>query len=120
MSDIRTDREELGRLIYGDTWDRWKEIGCDAEDLMYEYRVIDAILAAGFARQIPPASTIAVPHTPEEIWAFADATCELGFWDKTDLEYGDDGMLHLPSNVNFTPTDGYMPEELRADVGVDW
>lgn len=89
------------------------------DDSVHTQRLTSAILAAGFSRQIPRPSTIAVPHTPEEIWAAADVWCDLDFWDRTDLEYTDDGVLHLASNVNVTPDEKHMPDHLRPDIGED-
>jgi hypothetical protein len=69
---------------------------------------------------IPAPSTIAVPHTPEEIWAAADVWCDLDFWDKDHLEYTPDGVLHLASNVDITADREHLPVELRPDIGVDF
>jgi hypothetical protein len=123
MSDTRTDREELARLVFP-LWDGWvvrMPVGADPERYFEsEYKAVDSILAAGFARRIPAPSTIAVPHTPEEIWAFADRECDANFWNKDHLEYADDGVLHLASNVNITADREHLPVELRPDIGVDW
>jgi hypothetical protein len=113
MTDTRTDREELARLIC-ETLEPYKG------EMPYDLGLADVILAAGFARRIPAPSSIAVPHTPEEIWAFADRECDLDFWDKDHLEYTPDGVLHLASNVNITADRDHLPVELRPDIGVDW
>jgi hypothetical protein len=134
MSDSRTERTPVDvTLCAKDAWLANKDALSDWSKMSFAERIngvappmpwvaiVNALQGAGyFAPQIPPASTIAVPHAPDEIHAFADVACDLEFWDRNDIEYTDDGILHLPSNVNFTPTDGYMPEELRPDVGGDW
>jgi hypothetical protein len=123
MSDTRTDREELARLVFP-LWERWvvrMPVGADPERYFEsEYQAVDAILAWSNARHIPAPSTIAVPHTPEEIHAAADVWCDLDFWDKDHLEYAPDGVLHLASNVNITADRDHLPVELRPDIGVDW
>jgi hypothetical protein len=96
------------------------ENGCEACGT-YLCAVADSILAAvRWLAPIPAPSTIAVPHTPEEIWAAADVWCDLDFWDKDHLEYTPDGVLHLASNVNITADREHMPVELRPDIGVDY
>jgi hypothetical protein len=116
MSDTRTDREELGQTVLHTLLSTPHPPFGGAMALY----VADAILAAGFARHTPPAATIAVPHTPEEIHAAADVWCDLDFWDKDHLEYTPDGVLHLASNVNITADREHLPVELRPDIGVDW
>jgi hypothetical protein len=113
MSDTRTDREELARLILDSMengTDTWQECATEAAD---------AILAARFARRLPRPSTIAVPHTPEEIWAAADVWCDLDFWDKHDLEYTEYGIEHIPSGATISPDHAHLPVELRPDIGED-
>jgi hypothetical protein len=83
-------------------------------------KIVSAILGVIGDIRIPAPSTIAVAHTPEEIWAAADVWCDLDFWDKDDLEYTPDGVLHLASNVNITADWEHLPVELRPDIGVDW
>jgi hypothetical protein len=137
MSDTRTDREALIELAAealrdttyacGRVWEAWQYNTMTEDDFSPAWEdpyilanIVDTILTAGFARRIPAPSTIAVPHTPEEIWAAADVWCDLDFWNRDDLEYTPDGVLHLASNVNITPDDEHMPDHLRPDIGVDY
>jgi hypothetical protein len=140
MSDTRTDREELGEILalvddYEGSHERVREWEAseqwekdahpdnepfsDREDAEWWNKRADAAITWFASRAIPRQSTIAVPHTPEEIWAFADVGCDLDFWARTDLEYTDDGVTHLASNVNITPDTEHMPDHLRPDIGVD-
>ena len=118
MSDTRTDREKLGQTILHALLNSpHPPFGGDMA-----LHIADDVLASDFQRIRPPKplpASIAVPHTPEEIKAAADVWCDLDFWDRTDLEYTDDGVLHLASNVNITPDDEHMPDELRPDIGED-
>jgi len=114
MSDTRTDREELARLVYP-FWDEWVARG-DDEDLTFENERIDAILAAGFARQTT--NTFTLTASPARIHEAVDALRDLGVTD-TGWEYTDYEAIHH-SGFRFVSADGYMPEELRPDVGVDW
>jgi hypothetical protein len=111
----RTDREMLGQTILDGALRSPHPPFGGAMAL----ELAGAILAAGFARRIPRASSIAVPHTPEEIWAFADVGCDLDFWARTDLEYTEYGVEHIKSGVNITPDSEHMPDELRPDIGED-
>jgi hypothetical protein len=115
MSDTRTDREVLGQTVLHTLLNTPHPPFGGAMALY----LADAILAAGFSRHTPPAASIAVPHTPEEIWAAANVWCDIDFWKSTELEYTEDGVLHLASNVSITPDPRYMPVELRPDIGED-
>jgi hypothetical protein len=117
MSDTRTDRD--ARSAAGAECEKSEQWGDGGMAVAVFSDGWDAA-AKYFTRRIPAPSTIAVPHTPEEIWAAADVWCDLGFWDRTDLEYTPDGVLHLASNVNITADREHMPVELRPDIGVDW
>lgn len=128
MSDTRTIAE-LARHS-GPTWNADEaayNCGCgEAIDpgkgapIRAGITVMDWRMAEHRLAQIaPPAASIAVPHTPEEIWAAFDVLCDLGFFKRTDLEYTDDGVHHIKSGVNVTPDDQHMPDELRPDIGED-
>jgi hypothetical protein len=82
-------------------------------------KIVTAILGVLGDIRIPRASTIAVPHTPEEIHAAADVWCDLDFWDRADLEYTEYGIEHIPSGATISPDHAHLPDELRPDIGED-
>lgn len=64
------------------------------------------------------ANTFPLTATPEEIHAAVDVLRDLGVTDQ-EWEYTDFEAEHS-SGFRFIPADGYMPDELRPDIGVDY
>jgi hypothetical protein len=64
------------------------------------------------------ANTFALTASPAQIHEAVDALRDLGVTD-TGWEYTDYEAIHH-SGFRFVAADGYMPEELRPDIGVDW
>jgi len=123
MSDSRSEREELALLIDPlpfdtDQWEPhlWVE-SIRMDRVTRALQQADKILAAGFTIQLPQARSVSMSIPPDGIHAAFDLWCDLGVVSLDRLEYTDDGVLDLESNVNFTPTDEHMPEELRAYPG---
>jgi hypothetical protein len=129
MSDTRTDREVIahrldvavgGVLFNASNFPERVQSRLLGQDMApLRGKIVSVILGVIGDIRIPAPSSIAVPHTPEEIWAFADRECDAGFWDKDHLEYTPDGVLHLASNVNITADHAHLPVELRPDIGED-
>jgi hypothetical protein len=109
MSDTRTDREELLKLIY----DNIPAFDADPED---DAACADAILAAGFTRQKAP--TFHLTATPAEIHEALDRWADAGFMDAREWEYADTYAEHT-SGFRIAPTDEHMPDHLRPDIGED-
>jgi hypothetical protein len=129
MSDTRTDQEVIahrldiavgGVLFNVNNFPERVQSRLLGQDMApLRGKIVSAILGVIGDIRIPRQSTIAVPHTPEEIWEFADRECDAGFWDKEHLEYTPDGVLHLASNVNITADMEHLPVELRPEIGED-
>jgi hypothetical protein len=118
MSDSRTDREALARVIFENGAMRkrfgaypWSRQPKSTHEI---YRSeADVILAAGFTRHTE--NVFELTATPAQIHAAVDVLRDLNVTD-TNWTYTDYEAEHV-SGFRFVSADGYMPEELRAYPG---